>query len=266
MTAAVCELFAMSARHPATVRLSFSELARRGGATGPHADGWGVGFFEGRDVRLIREPTAASESPFARLVSDQSIRSRNVVAHVRKATRGERTLSNTQPFVREVLGRVHCFAHNGHLADLDQLSSARFRPVGDTDSERAFCSLLDGIAPLWVDGPPPLAMRLEVVAAFARQIAPLGPANFIYCDSDALFAHGNRRTQADGVIRAPGLHMLTRSCAHPARPVDTDAVVVEHRATDQQVVLFASVPLTAEPWTALDEGQVVVVRNGDVSV
>ena len=50
----MCELFAMSSRHPATVTLSLSELLRHGGDTGPHADGWGIAYYEGGDARLVR--------------------------------------------------------------------------------------------------------------------------------------------------------------------------------------------------------------------
>ena len=38
----MCELFAMSARQPATVSLSLEEFARHGGETARHRDGWGV--------------------------------------------------------------------------------------------------------------------------------------------------------------------------------------------------------------------------------
>ena len=48
----MCELFALSSLHPATVRLSFEEFSRHGGLAGPHKDGWGIVFYDGRDVRL----------------------------------------------------------------------------------------------------------------------------------------------------------------------------------------------------------------------
>jgi predicted glutamine amidotransferase len=32
----------------------------------------------------------------------------------------------------------------------------------------------------------------------------------------------------------------------------------------QHVVLAATVPLTDEPWEALDEGEIVVARNGEI--
>jgi len=38
----MCELFAMSSRHPANVRFSLEEFSRHGGLAGPHKDGWGI--------------------------------------------------------------------------------------------------------------------------------------------------------------------------------------------------------------------------------
>jgi predicted glutamine amidotransferase len=39
---AMCELFAMSSRHPTDARASLEAFARHGGLEGPHKDGWGL--------------------------------------------------------------------------------------------------------------------------------------------------------------------------------------------------------------------------------
>lgn len=66
----MCELFAMCSRVPTSVGFSLQRLARRGGAEGPHRDGWGVAFYAERDALLLREPGAASESGLARYLED----------------------------------------------------------------------------------------------------------------------------------------------------------------------------------------------------
>lgn len=179
-------------------------------------------------------------------------------------------LSNTQPFVRELGGSMHVFAHNGNLSNGAAKHSGdvpRFKPLGQTDSEIAFCLLLDRLAPLWASGVnPSLQSRLAVVTAFARDIRAFGPANFLYADGDALFAHGHRRRQAStGKVQAPGLWMTTRSCA--ARGAATDGaagdgagVSVHH--PDQAMVMVASVPLTDDVWQPFDDGEIRVVRKG----
>ena len=60
---------------------------------------------------------------------------------------GARVYRNTQPFIRELGGRMHLFAHNGWLPPYLRQGRLRnpsrpFNPVGDTDSEEAFCDLL----------------------------------------------------------------------------------------------------------------------------
>src|SRR5215467_1381388 len=136
----MCELLAMSARFPTTVRLSFEELSRHGGGTGPHGDGWGLGLWQDGDALVVREPDAASRSPWVRFLQEREPRTSIAIAHVRRATQGARLLRNTQPFVRELWGRAHLFAHNGMLPGIEdnrRFPAIRFRRIGDTDSERA---------------------------------------------------------------------------------------------------------------------------------
>lgn len=264
----MCELFALSARLPTTVRLSLDELARHGGETGPHRDGWGVGFLQGGDALLVREPEAASESRFLAFLRQQQVRSSTVVAHIRRATQGATLLRNTQPFTRELGGQTHVFAHNGMLIGIEEdprFPTRRFRRIGDTDSEHAFCALLERLAPLWERGAPPLADRLRVVAAFAAELRTLGPSNFLYADGDVVFAHGHRRRDESGEIRPPGLHVLCRHCSAGQDGLPVPGVAIEP-SQEQQVVLAASVPLTKEHWEALAEGEIAVLREGRLAL
>ena len=260
----MCELFAMSSRIETTIRISMQVLAQRGGATGLLGDGWGVGFYDGDDARIFREPTAAADSALAQFIASQTLRSRTVLSHLRHATQGEVSVRNTQPFARELAGRMHLFAHNGRLPGVEARfasSDDRFRPIGTTDSEVAFCVLMERVAKLWSRSLPPLADRLAVITQVAAELRTLGPANFLYADGDAVFAHGHRRTQNDGRVVPPGLHVLTRACA-----VDPDALAASgvRLGDPQSVVLFASVPLTQEAWRKLDEGEIVVARDGAI--
>lgn len=270
----MCELFGMSGRYPATVSMSLAEFSRHGGESGPHTDGWGIAFYEGHDARIIREPAPAADSRCAGLIGELDLVSSLVISHIRKATVGDITLANTQPFSRELGGRRHVFSHNGDLEGIDRVSElglGHFRPIGETDSERAWCSLLAHLEPLWIDAEtvPSLAKRLAVVQRFADLIRPLGPANFLYSDGDGLFVHGDRRTQGGpgGPKIPPGLHTLCRTCsatdaresAHALRAL---GLTVSGGSAEQRVVLVASVPLTDEGWQPAPAGEVMVFRQG----
>lgn len=265
----MCELFALSSRLPTTVRFSLESFARHGGLEGPHKDGWGIAYYVDEDVRLVKEPAPAADSACVRFIQDHPFTSSIVVSHIRKATRGAVAMKNCQPFARELGGRMHVFVHNGDLA-LDRLrlhlALEHYLPVGGTDSEYAFCALLEQMRPLWLGGGvPSLDDRLEVIAGFAAAVRPLGPANFIYSDGDATFLHGHRRFHGDGrAAHPPGLHVLCRHCTARADAPDIEGLALASDA-DQEVVLAASVPLTSEPgWRPLGEGAIVVARGGRI--
>ena len=174
---------------------------------------------------------------------------------------------NTQPFTRELGGRVHVFTHNGRLDSIDRDHAGgwrRYRPIGETDSEIAFCILLERLAALWEHGATPaLAARLAVFTQFAADMRAMGPANFLYSDGDALFVHGHRRVQADGKIGPPGLWRLCRQCARDGDSMPPHAgAAIDLARRNQEVMLFASVPLSEEPWQPLSEGEGLVVRDG----
>src|SRR5262249_40348021 len=101
----VCELLGMECNVPTDIVFSFSGLALRGGKKGPHKDGWGLSLYDGNAVRTFLEPSAAADSPLARYLRENPIKTLLAVAHVRKKTRGTVSLANTHPFVRELWGR-----------------------------------------------------------------------------------------------------------------------------------------------------------------
>ena len=263
----MCQLLGMNCNVPTDICFSFEGFTARGGETDVHKDGWGIGWYEDGDVRLVKEPAAASDSACLAFIQDHPFRSRLVLSHIRKATQGALSLANTQPFARELGGRMHVFAHNGDLDGTrlrDAYALGAYRPVGDTDSEYAFCALLARLAPLWRDGgAPPLDARLARVAEFAAGLRALGPANFLYADGDALFAHGHKRMHAGG-IRPPGLHVLCRTCAGESGAFDAEGLSIASAGGPQEVALAASVPLTGEGWRPLGEGETLALRGGRI--
>ena len=266
---AVCELFAMSSRYPITVGFSLETLAQRGGHNGPHKDGWGVAYFEQRDVLLLREPSPASESELVRFMEVNGPPSNLVLSHIRLATQGEAALCNTQPFQRELGGLAHVFAHNGNMPGVREaccLKTQRFTPVGDTDSEFAFCCLLERLGELWDRSngqAPSVEARLDIVVEFAASLRSLGAFNFVYADGDTMFVHSHIRKQDDGIERPPGLHLLVRSSNTQAVDLTESGVMLAPIA--QELALVASVPLTDdEPWEPIASGEVIALKQGIV--
>ncbi len=272
----MCELFCLSSRRPTRTTFSLRHFAAHGAPSTRNIDGWGVAFHDGRDARLYKEPEPAGDSPLLGFIEGHLHPTHLLISHIRRATVGGNSLANTQPFVRELGGRVHLFAHNGGFNGIEALfarSVHRFHPVGETDSEKGFCLLLDRLLKIWEGAmPPPLAARLALIEAFAAEMRPLGVANFLYSDGEFVFGHGHRRTQADGIVAPPGLWVRhrRRRGSHAAAIVPPAAsgvtVHADEHAIDgvQEMTLLASVPVTGGHWSPLAEGEVVVVSAGEL--
>lgn len=265
----MCELLAMSSLQPVRLTFSLETLAMHGAATGRYRDGWGVAFYQGNDVALFREPTPAGDSALIRMLESNGPESTLVISHIRRATHGEISLANTQPFTRQVMQRTHVFAHNGNLPGIEESEALvfdHFRPVGTTDSEYAACALFERMQTLWKSARPQpgIDARLAVITRFAAELKRLGPANFIYADGDTLFAHADKRLNlATGEIKPPGLFQLSRHCSNSHQVLNAEGVTVA--SGFQEVVLVASTSLSSENWQPLSEGEIIAVSSGKIT-
>lgn len=267
----MCELLGMSSNQQTSITLSLSVLADRGANQQLHGDGWGVAFHEGKDVRLIKDAGEAKNSKWVEFIKKQEIRSHDVIAHIRKSTIGSVCYSNTHPFIRELCGRVHSFAHNGTLSTIHENSlfkAKSYHPIGTTDSEHSFCALMDRMSELWkrYDGLPPFEERYEIVKRFAGEMASMGPANFLYSDGDTLFAHGHERTNPfTNVVSWPGLYYLHMVCKNEDEQFKNSfATGIAINGKDHTITLFASVPLSDGDWKPLKKGEILAVSKGDI--
>jgi glutamine amidotransferase len=245
----------MNCNVPTDICFSFTGFQARGGGTNEHSDGWGIAFFEGRGARLFLDPQPSHGSPMAGFVRHYPIRSLNVVAHIRKATQGPTGLENTHPFMRELWGRYWIFAHNGDLAGYSPALDGSCLPVGQTDSERAFCHLLQTLRAHFPDGAPDLSSQREVLDEFAAKTRRFGTFNFLLSNGDCLFAH-----------RSTDLYHVIRQAPFPvAHLKDEDLTVdfAEVTTPDDRVALIATQPLTDnEVWTPLPAERVMMFSDG----
>lgn len=251
----MCELLGMSANVPTDICFSFTGLMQRGGNTGPHRDGWGIAFYEGRGCRTFHDPSPSAESEIARLVQRYAIKSRIVVSHIRRANRGRICLENTHPFSRELWGRNWVFAHNGQLRGVKRLPLTYYRPIGTTDSEYAFCWLLDRIRERFPQPPSRANSLWRWVYQLTQELNPRGVFNFLLSDSAHLYAHCGSQ-----------LSWLTRRAPFgEARLTDADMTVdFQAETTPNDVVtVIATRPLTAnEAWMVMRPANLAIFRRG----
>ena len=251
----MCQLLGMNCATPTDITFSFRGFSQRAGITSDHCDGFGIAFFEDKACRLFVDNQSAVESPIAELIRNYPIKSRNVIAHIRKATQGKITLENSHPFVRELWGRHWIFAHNGDLHGFEPILSGRFTPIGNTDSERSFCYLLDQLVQKFGYEEPSLDQIFDLLLEVSPKIAEHGTFNFCLSNGKALFSYAVTK-----------LHWLVREYPfQPAQLVDLDVEVdfSQHTTSEDRVAVITTEPLTQnENWIAYKPGEMILFQHG----
>jgi glutamine amidotransferase len=163
-------------------------------------------------------------------------------------------LQNCHPFVRELWGRYWVFAHNGDLKHYAPRLHGAYRPVGGTDSERAFCWLMQELAKAHASVP-----SVEELSCTLRELLPQpaahGTFNMLLSNGQALWAHGTT-----------ALYSVERR--HPfvaTRLADEDLSIdfAAHTTPQDRVAVVATEPLTqGEDWQAFAPGELRVFCGG----
>jgi len=252
----MCELLGMSANVPTDICFSFSELVKRGGDTGPHKDGWGITFYEGKGCRDFKDPEPSCHSKVAELVKNYPIKSKSVISHIRQANRGDVSLENTHPFTRELWGKNWTYAHNGQLTGYESLPMGRAHPIGQTDSERAFCWIIDKLYQNHKSEPTDIIGMFKEIAGYADTLREMGVFNMLLTDGEYLVCYCTNN-----------LHWLTRRAPFgEAQLIDEDMTVdFKKETSDTDVVtVIATRPLTKnEQWNKMHEGECCVFHFGE---
>lgn len=251
----MCQLLGMNCNTPTDIVFSFTGFTTRAGLTDHHCDGWGIAFFEGEGVRHFVDYQSALESPVAQFVKNYPIKSENVIAHIRKATVGEVTLANSHPFIRELWGRYWVFAHNGDLKGFSPALDGPYRPVGTTDSEYAFCYIMQELRRQFGDTYPGQQALVAALGELSRWIATHGTFNMLLSDGTALFTHCS--TNLYYIVRQHPF--TTAKLSDEDLSIDFERVTTSH----DRVAVIVTAPLTNnEVWTQYAPGEMKVFVDG----
>lgn len=252
----MCELLGLSANSQTTVIRSFTTLAQRGGGTGPHKDGWGITFYEGYNgCRTFKDTKPSCCSAVSDFIQSNEIESNLVIAHIRQANRGEVTAANTHPFTRELFGRCWTMAHNGQLDADISLETGDFIPLGQTDSELAFCFILNELKKAFQSEPIDEAKMFRIIVEKARFLNQHGIFNMLlsdgrkflaFCGSKLAWLHRSAPFGEVEYLEGKG------SC-------DLTSVYDEK----DKVTFVATQPVTNEPWVSMEPGDYALFENGE---
>lgn len=228
----MCELFGVSGKIPVPVNAYLKELASH---STEHPNGWGIAVFYGNAVSLEKEPLPANQSCYLKERLSHPFEARNMLAHIRLATKGATAYENCHPFIkRDASGRVWTLIHNGTIFDCPLLDPYIHRQRGETDSERILLYSIDRIDTEMKELGRELCSkeRFEVLEQILRDITrPNNKVNLLIYDSEITYAHTNLKE--------------TLYCQELGSST-----------------LFATVPLCGEKWTPVPSGRVMAWHEG----
>lgn len=257
----MCELLGMSFNLPIRPSISFRGFRHRGKH---NPDGWGIAFYPDEcasAAQVIKEPIEAKESKLSKFLKDyEKVKSKIFVAHVRRASMGKVGYKNTHPFCRELNGVEYVFAHNGTLSATFKkiLKLGRFKPIGETDSEHAFCYLLKCIEERriaqWKKN------DFDWLIEKLREINEYGTFNCIFSDGKHLFCYYDQNGHN-------GLCFVQRK--PPYRKIrlldeDWEINLAEEKRQEQTGYIIATRRLTDESWENFKFGELIVFRDGEM--
>lgn len=253
----MCELFGMCFNERVTPSITFRGFRHRAES---NAHGWGIAFYPDESALVYKEPIKATASRLSKFLRDYSeIKSKIFIGHVRYASVGNHTNKNTHPFQRELNGRDYVFAHNGTLSKFkNKLELGRIRPIGDTDSEHAFCYLLGVIEKKEISFND--EKDFDIVAETLREINKLGKFNCIFSNGEFLFCYHDMDNDV-------GLRMLRRVPPYGMIKLldeDWEIDLSEQKDPSQRGYIIATRDLTNESWESFQPGELKVFKDGEI--
>lgn len=260
----MCRLYGFHANEPTKVECTLVHAqnalmvqSREDLAGHEHAQGWGIATYEDHRPHVERQAWAAYRGEHFRRAAAR-IFSRQVLAHVRRATVGKPKIENTHPFV----DGPWAFIHNGTVPGFDRLrprllallpQEQREAIHGDTDSEHVFHYLrhLQARAPgrALLDV---LRQGLRQILDWCREIEPAQGVglNVILTDGEQMV--GSRLGRTLYYVEREGVHDC-EICGFPHIHHDP------HRR--YRAVVVASEPISHENWHEVPERSVYRVSE-----
>ena len=234
----------------------------RGGLTDIHSHGWGLAWYHANAWNVINETEPACTSNKATEIIPLHLdTAKNLICHIRYATVGAVSISNVHPFKRKLFSHEFVFAHNGDVPMFDNKKPSSlsedegsFRPVGETDSEFVFCTILNHLQANF-DSLPSLAelhVAIEEICFDIAQEQEGTILNFLLGIGDVIFAFswpGARK----GSTTWNGLFYTLKNADNMRATCSSGS----------QVAVITTKPLTDDQsWTEFKKGDLILFVNG----
>lgn len=252
----MCQLLGLNFNKPVKIDLSFRGFRHRGKN---NPDGWGLAYYMKNSLEIIKEEKSAFDSVEAEELVNKNFVSKIFISHVRAASRGNINYNNTHPFNKSLFGKEFVFAHNGTLYEfLEHLPIKDFFPEGETDSEHAFCYILqrlkDENIKQWDKN------SFQLLKEIFLEINEIGRFNCLMSDGEYLFSYFDN-------IGYNGLFYVQREAPFQRvrlKDEDYEIDLAEQKAPNQKGYIIATLPLTNENWRGFNPGSLMIFKDGEI--
>ncbi|MGQ9799681.1 MAG: class II glutamine amidotransferase [Ignavibacterium sp.] len=252
----MCELLGLNFNEPVKIDLSFRGFRRRGE---DNPDGWGLAYYNNNSFEIIKEERSAADSEVAEQLMTKNLVSKIFISHVRLASKGNINYNNTHPFKRNLFGKEFIFAHNGTLNGFSEhLHIKDFFPLGETDSEHAFCYILQRLKDENIKEWDKNSFLL--LKEIFSEINKFGKFNCLMSDGEYLFSYFDENEHN-------GLWYVHRKAPFQrVRLEDEDYEIdlAEQKSLTQKGYIIATSPLTNEDWKKFNRGSLMIFKNGEI--
>ena len=226
----MCELFGVSAESKIPVNEYLNIFF---GHSVEHHNGWGLALLDDGHVAIEKEPVRAVDSMSLKNRLTGRITTSRCMAHIRKATVGDVSFSNTHPFVKsDASGRKWVFVHNGTVFESKETNKYIFVQEGTTDSERVLLYIVGRINEAIAEGLDD-TKKIRVIEDAVLRLTPGNKLNFLLHDGDYMYVHKNE----------PGTLFRTVS---------------------QGTAVFSTHPLDDRCWEEVPQNRLLVYRDGEL--
>jgi glutamine amidotransferase len=158
------------------------------------------------------------------------------MAHIRKATMGEVSFSNTHPFIkRDDSGRTWVLVHNGTIFESPVLSAYQYNQEGETDSERILLYIVDQLNKHYVSEQNCFDVneRIKLIENIIKRLSAGNKLNIMLFDGDYFYVHTNE----EGTL---------------------------YKSEHSGSVIFATHPLQKSGWDEAPQNRLLVYKDGQL--
>jgi len=258
----MCRLYGFRANEPTKVECTLVHAqnalmvqSKEDTAGYSHGHGWGVATYEDGEAHVERQAWAAYHGEHFKRAAAR-VRSKTVLAHVRRATVGPPGLENTHPFAEGAWAMVH----NGTVPNFEEVRVRMIEETaephlhaiaGQTDSEHVFRYLM---TLLQRSAEQPILeifhQGLRQIVAWCRAVDPQAPLGLNFLLTDGQVIVGSRIGRSLYALERHGVYDC-EICGFPH--INHDPKI------DYRALVVASEPLTHEKWCEVEEGTVFQV-------